>query len=293
VVEGGARRPLSEDPPLTKIRISAWRWSLRFSALLSLAGPVVLVLSFSLSLLPFGLLLAAAFAWSCWSFLSNLQSRLGLARAIGTGLATFPVLLMAAAMGTDGFESDNLWKLFLVGLLVLTPIALVVAAVKCYYAMGREPGDLWTLAEGLGASLIYGVILLVSAAAVLPGSLYSRLASNQAAAVGSIGDIHRCAATYNSRHPDRGFPTDLTDMGPTAEKCIEKQLASGKRRGYVFNYLPAPPGPGTRIGAYTVTARPAKFGTTGTNSFYSDSAHFMTMTPEDRPASPQDSVVAP
>jgi len=284
---------LSEDSPLTKTRVSAWRWSLNIAAWLSLLGPSVLVFQVSVFLLPFGLLLAAAYAWYCWSFLSNLQSKLGFAKAIGTGLATFPVLLMAAALGTDGFESDNLGRLFLVGLLVLTPIALVVAAVRSYYAMGREPGDLWTLAGGLGASLIYGAILLVSAAVVLPGLAPSRLASNHAAAVGSIGAIHHCASTYDARHPDRGFPSALTDMGPTAENCIEKRLASGKQRGYIFTYMPAPPGPGTRIGAYTVTARPAKFGTTGTNSFYSDSAHFMTMTPEDRPASPQDSVVAP
>ena len=228
---------MMEKPSPTEARLLPWRWCLKIAALLSLVGPTVLVFLVSLSLFPFGLLLAAAFIWYCWSFLSNLHSKIGFAKAIGTGLATFLLLLITAALGTDGFESDNLWVLILAGLLVLIPVALVVAAVKCYYSMGREPGDVWTLVGGLGLSLVYCVLIILPVSIVLPGLLRSRLAANQAAAVGSVRALSRCAAAYHSRYPDRGFPPSLSTLGPAAEKCIDGPLASGKKSGYKFAYM--------------------------------------------------------
>lgn len=283
---------MAEKPSPKESRPSRWLRAVKIAAPLSLLFPSVLVFLGSLS--PVGFLLTVPYVWYCWWLLSNLHRKTGAGAAIGTGLATLLFMLGAAALATEDFEADDPWKLFLPGLLILIliPAILIVAAVGSYATMSREPGDVWALITGLGLGVGSFFLVLLSVSVWLPGLLRSRLAANQAAAVGSIIRINTCAANYQSRFPERGFPPSLDIIGPATEKCLEEKLASGKKSGYKFTYSPGSPNAKGRILSYTLVARPTKYGTTATNSYFTDSSQLIRMTEQDRAATAQDPLIA-
>jgi type IV pilus assembly protein PilA len=63
--------------------------------------------------------------------------------------------------------------------------------------------------------LIVVAIILIIAAIAIPNLLRSRIAANEASAVGSVRTINTAEVTYASTYPDYGF-TDLKYLGPGA-----------------------------------------------------------------------------
>jgi len=123
--------------------------------------------------------------------------------------------------------------------------------------------------------LIVVAIILIIAAIAIPNLLRSRLAANEASAVGSLRTINTSAVTYASTYPDSGFPASLAAMGgatpcaalSTAACLIDAVLASGTKSGYVFNWT----GDGAAISVgYSITALPVTVGSSGQRSFFSD-----------------------
>ncbi len=51
-------------------------------------------------------------------------------------------------------------------------------------------------------------------------------------------------------------PLSRIDVPATHAGLIGSDLASGKKSGYVFVYIPGPAGAGGHITSYTITARP-------------------------------------
>ena len=136
--------------------------------------------------------------------------------------------------------------------------------------------------------LIVVAIILIIAAIAIPNLLRSRMAANEASAVGSIRTINTAAISYNSSYGN-GFPSKLTEIGTTgaaAVSCdnaeyIDSVLTAGTKSGYTFavggGVTPVPaaskPAGCTTAGfidGYTVTAVPGNLGTTGQRSFCSD-----------------------
>jgi prepilin-type N-terminal cleavage/methylation domain-containing protein len=134
--------------------------------------------------------------------------------------------------------------------------------------------------------LIVVAIILIIAAIAIPNLLRSRMAANEASAVGSIRTINTAAISYNSSYGN-GFPSLLTEIGTTgaaAVSCtnaeyIDSVLTAGTKSGYTFGMaagatvVAAPPAGCTTPGyidGYTVTGRPSTVGTTGQRSFCSD-----------------------
>ena len=137
--------------------------------------------------------------------------------------------------------------------------------------------------------LIVVAIILIIAAIAIPNLIRSRMAANEASAVGSIRTMNTGAITYNSTYGN-GFPPSLAAMGTTgtgAVSCTNAQLidsviTAGSKSGYNFalNHglviLTAAAsscsgGYGYADG-YTVTARPITIGTTGQRGFCTDAS---------------------
>jgi len=125
--------------------------------------------------------------------------------------------------------------------------------------------------------LIVVAIILIIAAIAIPNLLRSRIAANQASAVGSLRTINTAAITYASTY-NAGYPTTLSALQPpavganptaTAAGLVDSVLASGSKSGYTFTYT-AGTAVGGRIDTYTLQAAPTTPGTTGTNYYFTD-----------------------
>ncbi len=136
--------------------------------------------------------------------------------------------------------------------------------------------------------LIVVAIILIIAAIAIPNLLRSRMAANEASAVGSVRTINTAEVTYASTYPNKGFAASLDILGGTAGTdaeagLIDDVLAGGAKSGYTFTAPGADPINGANT-TYTVTARPATFGTTGTRSFFSDQSGVIRYNTADAPA---------
>ena len=122
--------------------------------------------------------------------------------------------------------------------------------------------------------LIVVAIILIIAAIAIPNLLRSRMAANEASAVGSIRSINTAAVTYSSTYPSVGYPSTLTQLAPSASATstsadlIDSVLAAGTKSGYKFSM--AAIGSGTPLTGYSVNGDPVAPNTSGTRGFYSD-----------------------
>ena len=123
--------------------------------------------------------------------------------------------------------------------------------------------------------LIVVAIILIIAAIAIPNLLRSRIAANQASAVGSCRTINTALITYASTF-NTGYASTLISLGPGASPptaslagLIDSVLAAGNKSGYSFVYTPGSV-VGGRINTYTLNSNPITVGTTGTNYYFTD-----------------------
>ncbi len=135
--------------------------------------------------------------------------------------------------------------------------------------------------------LIVVAIILIIAAIAIPNLLRSKMAANEASAVGSLRTMNTAAVTYSSTWGN-GYPPTQVSMGgvpPAAATCNAAQVVDSvlagaapvTKSGYTITYTAgalnaaaavscAAPGGNT----YTITAVPITVGTTGQRSFFTD-----------------------
>jgi type IV pilus assembly protein PilA len=121
--------------------------------------------------------------------------------------------------------------------------------------------------------LIVVAIILIIAAIAIPNLLRSRMAANEASAVGSLRTLNTATVTYSTTY-GIGFPAAMSNMGPgtassTTADLVDSVLAGGVKSGYSFSYSAATAVSGT-INAYTITATPTNAGVTGQRSFFTN-----------------------
>ncbi len=143
--------------------------------------------------------------------------------------------------------------------------------------------------------LIVVAIILIIAAIAIPNLLRSRMAANEASAVGSVRTMNTAAITYSSTYGN-GFPPTLAAIGTTGTAAVgcnnasllDTVLTSGTKSGYGFGLQPgtvayaATPPTGCTGGfsdGYVVTAQPVNTGTTGQRSFCSDASGVIRQNP--------------
>jgi prepilin-type N-terminal cleavage/methylation domain-containing protein len=120
--------------------------------------------------------------------------------------------------------------------------------------------------------LIVVAIILIIAAIAIPNLLRSKMAANQASAVGSLRTLNTACIAYSTNYNQ--FPAALTNLGPmasggtassTSADLIDSVLALGTKSGYTFVFSA-----GSLNQSYSITATPITAATTGQNMYYTD-----------------------
>jgi prepilin-type N-terminal cleavage/methylation domain-containing protein len=142
--------------------------------------------------------------------------------------------------------------------------------------------------------LIVVAIILIIAAIAIPNLLRSRIAANEASAVGSLRTINTAEVTYASTYPNYGF-TDLAYLGGTAATpaynnallldpvlgCTSGGAAGAGAAGtacaksgyYVYSVVTLnTTGTGAPASTYTIGADAISEGQTGQRYFFSDAS---------------------
>ncbi len=119
--------------------------------------------------------------------------------------------------------------------------------------------------------LIVVAIILIIAAIAIPNLLRSKIAANQASAVGSLRTLNTACIAFSTSYGQ--FPAALTNLGPvgsgtassTSADLIDSVLSAGQKSGYTFTFSP-----GTANQSYSITATPITAATTGQNMYFTD-----------------------
>jgi type IV pilus assembly protein PilA len=119
--------------------------------------------------------------------------------------------------------------------------------------------------------LIVVAIILIIAAIAIPNLIKSKMAANEASAVGSVRTVNTSEVAYATGCPAIGFTVTLTDFGtagpcPPAQGLLDNTLTTGIKSGYSFSMGGSS---GSPITTYTINANPLST-STGTRHFYSD-----------------------
>jgi len=131
--------------------------------------------------------------------------------------------------------------------------------------------------------LIVVAIILIIAAIAIPNLLRSRMAANEASAVGSLRTINTAEVTFSSTFPDSGYAVALANLGGAAGACnagtigtttaaclLDPVLSLGTKSGYVFTSNGATPAANGALETYISSATATNVGTTGQRGFGSD-----------------------
>jgi prepilin-type N-terminal cleavage/methylation domain-containing protein len=126
--------------------------------------------------------------------------------------------------------------------------------------------------------LIVVAIILIIAAIAIPNLIRSRMAANEASAVGSLRTLNTAMIQYATTY-GVGFPdTDLSQLGPSAAPdsdgadLVDSLLgaAAPVKSGYSFTYAPGAADSAGNINSYTIEAEPVAPGTSGQRYFFTD-----------------------
>ena len=139
--------------------------------------------------------------------------------------------------------------------------------------------------------LIVVAIILIIAAMAIPNFLRSKMAANEASAVGTLHTLTTANASYSTSYGN-GYSPTLGALGGTSTattaSCdsallIDSLLSNNgtgntsTKSGYTFTYAPgaaiATAGPGCSAAGlydYTITALPVTVGSTGQRGFFTD-----------------------
>jgi type IV pilus assembly protein PilA len=142
--------------------------------------------------------------------------------------------------------------------------------------------------------LIVVAIILIIAAIAIPNLMRSRMAANEASAVGSLRTLNTAQVTYSTTY-GTGFGTLAQLGGPNAcaasagTAClIDSVLTAGTKSGYVMTSIPGN-GAGTAISPFVTfesTATAVALGQSGQRAFCSDQSGVIRANPVGAAAAP-------
>jgi len=292
------RMKFEDGPAIAPLAASTPRWAsivvlTSLASFVCIIGAYLLEFSGSIDWFP-GLLIIAPF-WLPYLFipfrLRGKKIKTGVTLAIAMGGAMF-VPGIALIYYIREWEKSRQIQGILVLALLMQPL-LVVAAVRAYKSLPREPRDRRSLAvSGAYGVLLFGLFWFTA----IYGNFPSPMAYNESQAMESMRGAYMAADVYAKDHHG-GFPENAAAWGPDAnQECrayYAVMLASGKiENGYVFGYhgeLVDKRSHGCQVAQrYTLTARPAVFGKTGRRSFFVDQTRVIRFTSENRLATVSD-----
>lgn len=118
-------------------------------------------------------------------------------------------------------------------------------------------------------------VVLIIAAIAIPNLLRSRMAANEASAVGALRTVTAACTIYAETY-GKGYPLELKQLGSAGEATeehaglIDATLASGQKLGYLFSYRIVRKRGSQEIVGYIFNADPLVAGTTGHRHFFTD-----------------------
>ena len=126
--------------------------------------------------------------------------------------------------------------------------------------------------------MIVITIILIIAAIEIPNLLRARMSAEQAAAKANLKSIEAAEITYAVTY-NHGYTSTLSQLGPSnnqmaspqAADLIDGMLATGRKGGYSYLYIPGPVVDG-KVETYTVNAVPSAPCTTGVAYYSLDSS---------------------
>jgi type IV pilus assembly protein PilA len=125
--------------------------------------------------------------------------------------------------------------------------------------------------------LIVVAIILIIAAIAIPNLLRSKMAANEASAVGSLRTLNTSSVEYSTSYG--GYPASIAVLGPiaaggtassTLADLIDSVLATGLKSGYGFTWTAGSADANGNILSYHIAAAPTSPGVTGQRYFYTD-----------------------
>jgi type IV pilus assembly protein PilA len=125
--------------------------------------------------------------------------------------------------------------------------------------------------------LIVVAIILIIASISIPNLLRSKMAADEASAIGSLRALNIACVTYSTSYS--GYPSSLSALGgegtsasptSTSAELIDNVLQTGLKSGYEFSLLPGSADSAGNIDTYAITAAPITPGVTGLRYFYTD-----------------------
>jgi hypothetical protein len=153
------------------------------------------------------------------------------------------------------------------------PARVSLPGIRASATTNSSPKIAFSAHRYRGLKLAIGIVaaVLLLFAIGTPNLLRSRMAANEASAVGSIRTINVSAATYFSSYGH--YPPSLKNLGPSptgvasenGADLIDGTLAQGLKSGYLFSYHA-----NSGASGYRVAALPVDSSKSGVRRFFSD-----------------------
>jgi type II secretory pathway pseudopilin PulG len=160
----------------------------------------------------------------------------------------------------------------LLGIFLLPTVAGIFVSVVALNKIKRYPheyGGKGLAIGGLVTNIVSVVVLvpvMVIAAIAIPNLLAARRAANEGAAIRSLRVLHGAEQTYQATRGKGDYGT-LSEL--QSDSLISADMARDVRVGYRFKVEVFPATSGSPA-AFTVTAVPIEYGSTGRRSFFVD-----------------------
>ena len=202
----------------------------------------------------------------------------------GTNLGSPPVPAASsiAVAPTDSHTSGKAIASLICGIFFFLLPAAIVAIIlghlsysEIQRSLGRIRGRGIALAGLiLGYAGISFIPVLIIAAIAIPNLLRSKMAANEASAVGSMRTLNTASVTYSTTYG--GYPHLLSNLAPaspatsTSADLVDSVLSGGTKSGYTFTFSAGTTDANSNYLNYSITAAPSSPGVSGQRYFYTD-----------------------
>jgi hypothetical protein len=253
-----------------------WLWTARGAALLAGASYGALLFGIAPQIDFFTIILLLVFPLSYLHVLVNLflipaRTTFAMAATIGAGSTLLWLTPIIMVLFFEGLTTPEEWWLLGIWVVILLPhIVVLGSAWKMHRELPDENGGKARTIKGI---LQGGVYVAATVLIIFLDSLtlhHPPLAMNEASGVGSVRLLDSCARSYQAAYPEKGYPTNLAELGPGGTDCLDERLASGEKLGYQFHYTPGQPDQDGVVTTFTINAAPIECGKTGVRTYFAD-----------------------
>ena len=215
-----------------------------------------------------------------WLIKGNPPKKSGVALAVGVSsfawILSIPISLR--------FEDLLIPTMGYQGLFAIAQVGMAGSAIKTYYSLNREAGDIRRLAEVCAIP----VIILALIGLVIPDLTRRGYAAPESSAGSSVRTVGTANVTYSETYK-QGFAGTLAQLGPPSEACsavssscadlldfvlsgVNPATATPVKSGYRFTYVAPNPAPtlDQPNATLSMTATPVSPGRSGTSTFCVD-----------------------